>query len=103
MSKSLDSAGAQGVERLRGVRALGQDERAETTFIPDVIVQAWRSWQSTTPGSVEDALVDAIHVDALRRRLEEHVGGLVQERERAGQDEQADERRGHGVGGRSPV
>ena len=29
------------------------------------------------PGRVEDVLPDMVHVDALRRRLEEDVGGLT--------------------------
>ena len=49
---------------------------------------------------IEDVPADVVHVDALRGRLEEHVGRVAQQRERAGQDEQGDERRGDGVGRR---
>ena len=52
---------------------------ADTTFIPDVIVQACRSWTSATPGASRMCARTVVQVDALRGRLEQDVDGLAEQ------------------------
>ena len=71
---------------------------AETTFIPLVIVQTWRSCTSATPLAPEDVAADLGEIDAARGRLEQDVDAVAQQPERARDDEDADRDRGDGVG-----
>ena len=71
---------------------------ADTTFIPDVIVHAWRSWQSITPGASRMCCRTWSRSTSRGRGLEQDVGSLAQETERARQDQRGDEERGDRVG-----
>ena len=59
MSKSSDRQRAQVVEHVTaGSAPSARMTCAETTFIPDVIVQAWRSWTVDDARCLEDVLAD---------------------------------------------
>ncbi len=90
--RSARPAGPRAARRIRS----RSESRATTTWAasapkPEVTVQTCRSWTERTPSTRADRGADRIDVEARRRRLHQHVEGLLDQPPGGGEDEAGDQ------------